>query len=269
MANEVGILIVGGTEDATTNRDVVIRLRGGQVQRIAETHRSYDPLEYVLLFPNGEDGWHPELKMANGRKLTPMKYYASEIMVRAGQFNVLHHGRRLFQQYLVDMAAKIESERLLYLRTHQEDLRSETYSGLRDALFAADGRHTEADPNEIGKPAHVYLSSSFVGGPRYLMERLQDAMSYVHKFGKPDLFVTATCNPKWPEITVQLLPGQRPEDRPDIVTRVFELKKKALIEELRKRFGKEAAHVCSLEYQKRGELIRFLCDELQKVMSYN
>ncbi|PAA61494.1 hypothetical protein BOX15_Mlig031738g1 [Macrostomum lignano] len=260
-ANEVGILIVKDTEDTeapedgdepATSRDVVIQLRGGGYKRISKTHRSYDALEYVLLFPHGEDGWHPELRMSNGRKLTPMKYYASEIMVRAGHSSLLHHGRRLFQQYLVDMCAKIESERLLYLRTHQSDLRSETYSGLRDALFAADGRSTDTNPTDIGKPAHVFLSSSFVGGPRYLMERLQDAMTYVQKFGKPDLFVTATCNPKWPEISAQLLPGQRPEDRPDIVTRVFELKKKALLAELRKRFGKEAAHVCSLEYQKRG-----------------
>ncbi|PAA56554.1 hypothetical protein BOX15_Mlig008917g4 [Macrostomum lignano] len=251
-ANEVGILIVEDNENTPASRDVVIQLRGGGSQRISETHRSYDPLEYVLLFPNGEDGWHPELLMSNGKKLTPMKYYASEIMVRAGQFSVLHYGRRLFQQYLVDMCAKIEAERLLYLRTHQQDLRSETYSGLRDALFAADGRSTDRDPSDIGKPAHVLLSSSFVGGPRYLMERLQDAMTYVHKFGKPDLFVTATCNPKWPEISAQLLPGQRAEDRPDIVSRVFEMKRKALLAQLTKRYGKEAAHVCSLEYQKRG-----------------
>uniref|UniRef100_A0A1I8G3D4 ATP-dependent DNA helicase n=1 Tax=Macrostomum lignano TaxID=282301 RepID=A0A1I8G3D4_9PLAT len=100
-ANEVGILIVEDNEDAPASRDVVIQLRGGGSQRITETHRSYDPLEYVLLFPNGEDGWHPELRISNGKKLTPMKYYASEIMVRAGQFSVLHYGRRLFQQYLV------------------------------------------------------------------------------------------------------------------------------------------------------------------------
>lgn len=251
--SEVGILIVqNDNDDTATRRDVVIQQRGGSSHRISNTHRSYDPLEYVLLFPYGEDGWHPQLKMSNGCKLTPMKYYASEIMVREGQLSLLHYGRRLFQQYLVDMCAKIESERLLYIRTHQTDLRSETYSGLRDALFAADGRSINNDPNEIGKPAHVLLSSSFVGGPRYRMERLQDAMTYVHKYGKPDLFVTATCNPKWPEIRVQLLPGQRPEDRPDIVTRVFEIKKVALIAELKKRFGKRAAHVCSLEYQKRG-----------------
>ncbi|PAA61503.1 hypothetical protein BOX15_Mlig008126g1, partial [Macrostomum lignano] len=105
---------------------------------------------------------------ANDGRLTPRKFYASQIMVRPGQSNVFHHGRRLFQLYLVDQAAKIEAERLSYLRLHQEDLRSETYSGLRDALYAADGqRREDADPNHVGRP--VFLSSSFVGGPRYMM----------------------------------------------------------------------------------------------------
>uniref|UniRef100_A0A1I8I3V1 Helitron_like_N domain-containing protein n=1 Tax=Macrostomum lignano TaxID=282301 RepID=A0A1I8I3V1_9PLAT len=83
-------------------------------EHICDTHRSYDPLEYVLLFPFGEDGWSIGLKQDRG--ITIMKYYAFMIQVRPGQFNSLHYGGRLFQQYLVDQAAKIESERLNYIR---------------------------------------------------------------------------------------------------------------------------------------------------------
>jgi hypothetical protein len=43
----------------------------------------------------------------------------------------------------------------------------------------------------------------------------QDAMARVRKFGKPDLFVTFTCNPKWKEITDALFPGQIAKDRPE------------------------------------------------------
>lgn len=53
-------------------------------------------------------------------------------------------------------------------------------------------------------------------------------MARVRKYGKPDLFITMTCNPKWPEIQEALLPGQTANDRPDIVDRVFRLKLKAL-----------------------------------------
>ena len=47
----------------------------------------------------------------------------------------------------------------------------------------------------------------------------------------PDLFITFTCNPYWKEIQDMLttILGQRAEDRPDIVARVFRLKLKELI----------------------------------------
>ncbi len=56
-----------------------------------------------------------------------------------------------------------------------------------------------------------------------MQQRYQDAMVMVMKIGKPDLFITITCNPNWPEIVDNLYPGQRPEDRPDLVARVFNL----------------------------------------------
>ena len=60
------------------------------------------------------------------------------------------------------------------------------------------------------------------------MQLFQDAMAIVRALGKPDLFVTMTCNPKWPEITKHLLPGQDAKDRPDLVARVFNLKVRVL-----------------------------------------
>lgn len=54
----------------------------------------------------------------------------------------------------------------------------------------------------------------------------------VRKFGKPDLFITFTCNPTWPEITDNLLPNQTASDRPDLVDRVFKLKLEALLKDI-------------------------------------
>uniref|UniRef100_A0A182KHH5 Helitron_like_N domain-containing protein n=1 Tax=Anopheles christyi TaxID=43041 RepID=A0A182KHH5_9DIPT len=50
--------------------------------------------------------------------------------------------------------------------------------------------------------------------------------------GKPDLFITVTCNPKRPEITEALFPRQQACDRPDFIARVFRLKLKAILEDL-------------------------------------
>ena len=47
----------------------------------------------------------------------------------------------------------------------------------------------------------------------------QDAMAVIRKNGKPDLFITFTCNPKWREIQESMLQGQDVNNRPDIVTR--------------------------------------------------
>ena len=46
-------------------------------------------------------------------------------------------------------------------------------------------------------------------------------MAIVCKFGKPDLFLTFTCNPKAKSITENLPPGVGAENRPDLVARVF------------------------------------------------
>ena len=63
-----------------------------------------------------------------------------------------------------------------------------------------------------------------------------------------------TCNPKWPEIQNNLLPGQTTQDRPDLVARVFQSRKKQFIHDLIKGeiFGLPVAHLWVIEFQKRG-----------------
>ena len=70
----------------------------------------------------------------------------------------------------------------------------------------------------------VVLSKNFPGSDRDVQCRFMDAMSLVSKYGRPDYFLTMTCNPYWPEITELLLPGQTPQDRLDIVARVYHVK---------------------------------------------
>ena len=87
-----------------------------------------------------------------------------------------------------------------------------------------------------------------------MQRRYLDAMALVQRYGKPDIFLTMTCNPDWQEIRDELLPGQTAQDRPDLVARVF----RAKLEDLKKHvikgklFGDVAAHVYVIEFQKRG-----------------
>ncbi|KAF7839036.1 DNA helicase PIF1, ATP-dependent [Senna tora] len=76
--------------------------------------------------------------------------------------------------------------------------------------------------SHIGR--RIILPSSIVGCLRDIGERFQDAMRVVGYSEKPDLFITMTCNPSWDEIRDLLLPGQIPQDRPDLLLRAFHAK---------------------------------------------
>ena len=43
----------------------------------------------------------------------------------------------------------------------------------------------------------VVLPSTFSGSPRAMHQLYLDAMALVSKYGKPDAFLTFTCNPSW------------------------------------------------------------------------
>nr|XP_051197067.1 uncharacterized protein LOC127310428 [Lolium perenne] len=79
-------------------------------------------------------------------------------------------------------------------------------------------------------------------------------MALVQTYGKPDIFLTMTCNPNWQEIHDALLPGQTPQDRPDIVVRVFRANLEMMKEMLTKKhiLGVVKAYVYVVEFQKRG-----------------
>ena len=50
-ANEVAVIMVGTGDEPTVGRDLILHPRSNRLQRIRETHSSYNPLRYPLLFP--------------------------------------------------------------------------------------------------------------------------------------------------------------------------------------------------------------------------
>ena len=142
-----------------------------------------------------------------------MRYYAYLLHDRDNYYIVYY--QRLFHQFVVDMWVKVEQHRLEYIRRNQTSLCAEMLDGLVDAIDGEIARN-------VGRS--VLLPSTFIGGPRDMNSRYQDAMAIVRCFSKPDLFITFTCNPSWIEITRELKPGQRAVDRPDLTARVFHMK---------------------------------------------
>lgn len=179
-----------------------------------------------------------------------MSFYAHRLMIRRNTDNHIIRCRELFHQFVVDMYAKIESERLLFNRLNQRKLRTENYIHLRDAII--NPNDINPNLNDIGQA--VILPATFTGSPRHMQEYTQDAMSYVRAYGRPDLFITFTCNPMWPEINSALLPGQKPIHRHDIIARVFKQKLKSFMDFITKShvFGETRCWMYSVEWQKRG-----------------
>ena len=112
------------------------------------------PLQYPLLFPWGENGWHldmvlhestrqrekrlqqvqqqrekqnkrglhnnqPTHETRESRRLTLCCYVAFCIHSRPGEYNVLLRGGCLFTRYMVDMFACLDQSRLRYLEDNQ------------------------------------------------------------------------------------------------------------------------------------------------------
>ncbi|XP_071718552.1 ATP-dependent DNA helicase RRM3-like [Rutidosis leptorrhynchoides] len=158
-------------------------------------------LQYPLLFPYGETGYHENIpyhcnrgkrKTARGY-ITMREFYCYRIQQRENEGTTLLRGGWLFQQYLVDAYTAVEEQRLKYLRNHQNELRTDLYNNVCDAVTRGDTKAAS-----IGK--RIILPSLHTCSPRYMLQNYQDAMALCREFDKPDLFITFTSNPKWPEI---------------------------------------------------------------------
>ena len=99
---------------------------------------------------------------------------------------------------------------------------------MQDAIERGDTR-----AEYVGK--RILLPSSFTGSIRNKMQNFQDAMAICHWAGYPNLFITFTCNAKWPEIQYMLDETgskQKPAERSEIVDRVFMIKLKELLRDI-------------------------------------
>ncbi|XP_058741448.1 uncharacterized protein LOC131613826 [Vicia villosa] len=253
--SEVAALVVGDIDTAEM-RDIIMQTKGGQLQRINELHASYMDFQYPLIFPYGEDGYRPDVAHRDlpihensiRNRLTIREWLAFRIQTRFTEAKTLLSSRRLFQQFLCDGYTMLESEKLEWLRKNQPKLRVSKYKSLNE-----EGDQSQAPGSSIGK--RVFLPSSFVGGRRFMDQLYYDGMAICSKVGFPDLFITFTCNPNWPEIQRVLGPLQlKPQDRSDIISRIFKIKFDQLLADLTKKgvLGKVLAYMYTIEFQKRG-----------------
>ncbi|CAN7085429.1 unnamed protein product, partial [Brassica oleracea var. botrytis] len=201
-AAEVAALIPGDFNLGMDKRDIVLQHKSGKLTRIDEIHISYLALQYPLIFVYGEDGFRVGIKKGiteaskklKNPSISMRQFFAFRLQERDNESHVLLYSRRLFQQFIVDAYTTIESNRLRYLKLNQTCLRSDSYDSIRESENAGN-----SDMNEQGQ--QFLLPATFTGSPRYMKNMYLDAMAICRHFGFPDLFITFTCNPKWPELT--------------------------------------------------------------------
>ncbi|CAN1799649.1 ATP-dependent DNA helicase PIF1 [Linum perenne] len=174
--DELAILVVDETGGVTHQPDVMVQHLSNEMERVSFYHPSLMALQYPILFPYGEDGWHPTIMLRNTNNPTncvsQCDYYAYRIQTRLQESSTLLISGRLFQQYVVNAYALVEAERLDWIQNNQTKLRKHYFHGL------------------VGK--HIILASSHTGSPRYKYENFQDAVAICRTLGYPDLFITFT-----------------------------------------------------------------------------
>ncbi|PWZ37412.1 hypothetical protein Zm00014a_023626 [Zea mays] len=224
---ELAAVIVGDCLPSQYKYDVLVHAREGGLKHVSCLHPSYMALQYPLLFPYGDRGYHLGIKYTDvGQGDTTCRKYVMMLEFvrhrshyRLNEPNPFTCYGRLSNQLAVDAYSTIEASRLQFIADHQKELCCESVQGITDAI----GRGlTSAD--SVG--GRVIVPASFTGGRRYHVMNYQDAMAICRVYGPPDLFVTFTCNPKWKEIVdaLRFEPGQQACDRSDIVVRVFHMK---------------------------------------------
>jgi hypothetical protein len=249
-AMQIGTMIAEPGE----KRDIVVRRHSdGQLQFLHDGHPLYHPLAYPLLFPLGTSGWHENLEVTSADYSQCRKVSLTEW----GRYYMMHRDQpthwqkceRLAAEFYCDIWAQVESRNAQFHRSPKQQAK---YRGCRVAAFE-DQLSSGVPASDIGQPV-IRLPSSFVGSARFYQQLYLDAMALPKKFGKPDLFITMTCNPHWPEIRNALPPNSHWKHHMDIVNRVFALKSRQFIKEIVKDdiFGPVLAYVCRIEWQARG-----------------
>ena len=226
------------------------------MRRVPDFISIHDALLYPLLRPRGEEGWHRELRTASGVKISARDYAKFHMMQRnlrnvdpndsegtVQRYCITHLACKLYQQWLCDSWAKVESNDLGWVETHQGTLFAEKYVNLKK----------RAAENTTGGGTPTVLPSTYHGSDRYMYKKFQDAMALCRVFGKPHLFITFTMDVFCKEVVEQLMSDQNPYDRPDIIARVYWQKYKAFIKDVEKNeiFGKCIARCSTVEFQKR------------------
>jgi hypothetical protein len=280
--NEVAIVFRAPHGVADKPPHIVVHTMDDRECKLPEESPLADPAVFVLLFSAGGQGWRPGIPHVNRQprterernnrqqetnhnslaygQVTLAQFNAYNFQYRDG-FNIFVDAGPLSQLYIAHALIRKERRELLFHRKNQETLRC----GTQNELLNFVRNHTGDSRIQMG---HYYkLPSTYPGSPRNQAQNCLDAMQLMFRYGKPCLFTTFTCNPKWDEITSVIGENTPSEYHPVLVARVFQAKLKEMIADIEsgRVFGRVVATTYVVEWQKRGlphaHILIFLSDQ--------
>lgn len=92
-SDEVAGIMVGDTDETCGQRDIIVHDKIEGLKRVSFVHPKLMALQYPILFPNGEDGFHTNIPYENTDpestntrdKISMMDYYAYKFQVRENE----------------------------------------------------------------------------------------------------------------------------------------------------------------------------------------
>ncbi|XP_027083756.2 uncharacterized protein [Coffea arabica] len=200
--------------------------------RVQSYYACYDPLQYPLLFPRGESGWHRGIKRVFSKRKKPdthdpevhvdfssaqdpsilfhfediaaqqktsqdytvsaRGYYCYRLQIRDNDDSMLLHSLRLFQQFVVGTYIKIETSRLDFHRKRQTEIRTKILQGILDSVAIG-----QMQGSRVGR--RIVLPASFIGGPRDMRRRYLDAMTLVQRDKQSPCMRAGKCKNHYPK----------------------------------------------------------------------
>ncbi|XP_071717971.1 uncharacterized protein [Rutidosis leptorrhynchoides] len=233
---EIAALVTSDFGHCNNARDIIVAKKNSAPKRISELHHLYMALQYPLLFPYGETGFHEQIPYHNnnGHRKTNRGY----VTMREFYCYRIQHREMRAPLYL-EVDTYFNNIWLMLIQLSKN----------KDYVMKGDTKAAS-----IGK--RIVLPSSHTCSPRYMIQNYQDAMALCREYENPDLFITFTSNPKWPEIDEMLsyIEGQKAPDRPEIIARLFKQKLDHLMADIMKHniFGICRAAIYIIEFQKHG-----------------
>jgi hypothetical protein len=177
-SGEIAAIIVGDYSSAQCMYDVLVHAKNHGLKCVSHLHLCNMALQYPLLFPYGEHGFHLGIRYAdddvNERTIymTMLEFVRYHTHYRLCDANPNTCYGRLSDQIGVDAYSTVKASRLQFIADHQKDLRYEIVQGVSDAI----------DKGLVNAGSWMIVPLSFTGGRRYHVMNYQDAMAICRVF---------------------------------------------------------------------------------------